>query len=327
MSNIRIVGIDTPWLDELIRLEEMPGDNMSARIMDISHQGGGKVSTALVAASRLGVASGVIGVLGDNKNGRFLLSDFQRNGVNTDGIIVKSDYECGFSVVISDDKSGGRRILWKYDHGSENLTISDIHAFKNIIENADYLHLCRMDEVDIAAAQIARSVGVTVCIDADFVTDSIQDNLNLIDIFIGSEEYYKGVFGEGDDYENRMKDISLMGPHTVIFTFGSHGCRGLDNGKYFECPAFKKNIVIRDTVGAGDVFHGAYLAGAARGMAAEKAAIFACAVSAIKCTRIGGRAGIPDYETVNNYIETGNIDYSKIDGWVEFYKDAYKQQT
>ena len=76
---------------------------------------------------------------------------------------------------------------------------------------------------------------------------------------------------------------------------------------------------MQDTVGAGDVFHGAYLTGLLRGYDALEAARLATAVSCIKCTRIGGRAGIPDLKTAEVFLRTGKIDYREIDERVDFY--------
>jgi len=70
------------------------------------------------------------------------------------------------------------------------------------------------------------------------------------------------------------------------------------------------------------VFHGAFIFGLLQGWDAEKTAGFSSAVSAIKCTRLGGRAAIPDYKTVEKFIKTGEIDYTEIDKRVEFYKEG-----
>ena len=74
-----------------------------------------------------------------------------------------------------------------------------------------------------------------------------------------------------------------------------------------------------DTVGAGDVFHGAFVAGLLQGWSVKDICRFASAVSAIKITRQGGRAGIPDMKTVQHFLETGEIDYKEIDERVKFY--------
>ena len=59
--------------------------------------------------------------------------------------------------------------------------------------------------------------------------------------------------------------------------------------------------------------------GLLRGLSPKEAARLATGVSCIKCTRIGGRAGIPDWDTVQKYLQTGEIDYTEIDQRVEFY--------
>jgi sulfofructose kinase len=48
-----------------------------------------------------------------------------------------------------------------------------------------------------------------------------------------------------------------------------------------------------DTLGAGDVFHGAYALAVAEGRDVERAARFAAEAAALKCTRFGGRRGAP----------------------------------
>ena len=75
-----------------------------------------------------------------------------------------------------------------------------------------------------------------------------------------------------------------------------------------------------DTLGAGDVYHGAYLAALIDGKDAKEAARYASGVSAIKCTRIGGRSGIPTKEVVEKFLATGEIDYTEIDQRVKFYE-------
>jgi sulfofructose kinase len=52
-------------------------------------------------------------------------------------------------------------------------------------------------------------------------------------------------------------------------------------------------VQVVDTLGAGDVFHGAYALALAEGKPALAAARFASAAAAIKCGRPGGRAGSP----------------------------------
>ncbi|WP_176236392.1 carbohydrate kinase family protein [Candidatus Hakubella thermalkaliphila] len=68
----------------------------------------------------------------------------------------------------------------------------------------------------------------------------------------------------------------------------------------FWRPAYRVEVV--DTTGAGDVFHGAFLHGLLRGWDLERVADFANAVAALKCTRLGGRGGIPTFSETMAFL-------------------------
>ncbi|MGB9619725.1 MAG: PfkB family carbohydrate kinase, partial [Armatimonadota bacterium] len=62
-----------------------------------------------------------------------------------------------------------------------------------------------------------------------------------------------------------------------------------------------------DTTGAGDVFHGAFAFALALGWGLRDVIIFASAVSAIKCTKVGGRAGIPTFEQTIEFLRERGV--------------------
>lgn len=79
-----------------------------------------------------------------------------------------------------------------------------------------------------------------------------------------------------------------------------------------------------DTVGAGDVYHGAFLFAMAKGMQPPECAQFANAVAAIKCTGIGGRAAVPNYEMTIQFMKTGKYDRSLIEEKILRYRNLGK---
>lgn len=323
MRQPQIVGIDILWLDQLLVLPEMPGDNGSAFVETSSFQGGGKVCSALVTAARQGIPSKLLAVCGDNRHSVFLVEDLQRHGVDTSAIRQIHGYQEGWSIVLSDTASGGRRILWHYDALQSGLSGEDVHRISGDIAGAEYLHLCRMDSIDRHAAEIARAANTKVCFDADYYSQNAADSLHLVDIFIGSEEFYWDMFPTGGDFEDNVRTVLAMGPSTVIFTFGKHGCRGCSDGAFFTVPAFQKNIKVVDTVGAGDDFHGGYLAALCMGYSGRDAARYASAVSAIKCTAIGGRAGIPTRSMVEQYLQDGSFPTGEIEARTRYYSSEH----
>ena len=120
-----------------------------------------------------------------------------------------------------------------------------------------------------------------------------------------------------DEKYKVMKYIQSKGPEIVIFTFGEYGFMGIYGDEKFVQPAMKAEI--KDTTGAGDVFHGAFDIAYLNRLSVPEAARFATGVSTIKCTQMGGRAGIPDKKTLNKFLEDGIIDKERINARAEKY--------
>ena len=100
--------------------------------------------------------------------------------------------------------------------------------------------------------------------------------------------------------ESAVKDLFEKGAPTVIVTLGEDGCVGMSSAGFFRQEAFKVNAL--DTTGAGDVFHGAFCYGLAQGWELKRVVEFSAAAAALKCRKIGGRAGIPTKSEVEKVI-------------------------
>ena len=83
-------------------------------------------------------------------------------------------------------------------------------------------------------------------------------------------------------------------------TQGSRGGILLTDDTLTRYPAFK--VDAKDTNGAGDVFHGAWIAAALMGKDPHEATRFAAAASAIKCTHFGASEGAPRLEEVERFL-------------------------
>lgn len=92
-----------------------------------------------------------------------------------------------------------------------------------------------------------------------------------------------------------------LGPGIVGITLGDEGCILSWENRSLREPAFKMDVV--DTTGAGDVFHGAFIYGLLKNWSLEKTAKFANAVAAMKCRKLGGRAGIPTLREVTEFLK------------------------
>ncbi len=310
-----VVGMVCPGVDIALNFKTFPKPNAHAPILDYSKQGGEKIAGGLVAAARLGLSCSAVGVVGDDSNGLFSMDDFKRHGIDTRGMILRNGHTTPFAIILSDRETGGRSIAW---HRGSAPRLKENELPTDIISNTRILFLSEGDSVSLKAAQTAKSKGAKIAADPDYHSGISSELIGITDIFIGSEQAYSCLFPGGDVMEN-CRDLCHNGPEIVIFTFGAGGSVGYTKKEgFFQIPAFSVETI--DSVGAGDTFHGAFLKGSLEGWSVQKSALFASAAAAIKCTRVGSRAGMPDLDAVKGFMETGKIDYTEIDPRVEFYK-------
>lgn len=313
-----VVGLGYPVMDCLIRVEQLPGPGGVTALQEYSWQGGGMVATALVAASVLGARCGIIGAVGGDKEGRFCAMDLERNGVDVSHLKICPQAHTDFSFVLSESALSERRFI-SSSGGSGRLDLGDLD--EAYIAQAKYLFVCQMDDLGCAAARIARQNGVKVFIDADMYHPEIAQHLDLIDVLVGSESFYEGMFSDRD-YRKNCAELAFRGPEIALITLGARGVAGAFRSEYLQLPACEGLDVV-DTTGAGDVFHGAFLYALLKNWPGEACARFACAAAGIKCTRLGGRAGIADARTVAEFLQTGRIDYAGIDRRVAMYQGGF----
>lgn len=309
-----VVGIDMPCMDLNVTTERFPRVGGGEGVRDISWQGGNKVASGMVAAARLGAKCAIMGCVGDDIFGKFIIKDFERHGINASTMKVRESDTTSLCIVLSDDETKNRTFIFK-SGSAARYTIDDIDF--DLLRSCKYFFISGACDAIKEAVKVAREAGVRIFIDADYYSNEIEMLIPEVDVFIGSEDFYSGMFSEGD-YETNCRKVMAMGSRIVVFTLGEKGCVGVSEEGYFELPAF--SVDVADTVGAGDVFHGAFLAGLLKDLSAEEAAKFASGAAAIKCTRIGGRAGIPDTKTLERFLSDGVIDHTEIDERVKFYE-------
>lgn len=319
-----IIGLATPGQDLVVELEKMP-QTVSSRMYDCCFQGGGWVATALCAAGNLGMRASFCGVIGDDIFGKMITEDFRFNHVDTSHLIVEKGKRSNFCLCITERADKAKTFI---SRPSECREVEPEDIDEDYIRSARMLHVGFVNAGIRKAAEIIRSAGGKVSVDAAYYKPYVYENYDIFDIFIGSEYYFNGVAESlGIDLAHPLSDetmfevmrsIQKQGPDIVIFTFGADGSKGIYGENTFSVPAMDVPVV--DTTGAGDVFHGAFDAAYLRGMDVVSAAKYATGVSSIKCTQMGGRAGIPDAEMLEMFFTSGVIDYEKLNRRAEHYR-------
>ena len=298
-----ITGIGASVFDILMLTESFPVEDTKQKVTLSKVQGGGPCATALVAAAKLGISTAYFGVLGDDIFGRYMIEDFRRYGVECDSVRIIKD-ACSFSsVVIANKTNSSRTCVW--NPGTlPPMCEADVPLDK--LKTAKYLHLDGNHlNAAVYAAKKAREFSVKVSLDAGSCYPGIETLLPLVDVLIPSEEFVCKFSGKGSPEDGAEWIFSRYKPEVFIVTQGDKG-GFIFNGKNFSrYEPFPVKAV--DTNGAGDTFHGAFLAGKAHGMELREAVDFASAAAAIKCCGFGARENIPSYDETIKTIKEAEV--------------------
>jgi sugar/nucleoside kinase (ribokinase family) len=300
---VELVGVGHCCQDFLCIVEDYPPEDGSTRITSIEKQGGGAVATALVAASRLGIRAALIGNLGMDGTGDDIVAELERERVDVsamdrlEGVVSLSSY-----IMIQTER--GTRTKFPMRDNLPPIRWDDRQ--RAMLKQAKVLHLDGTHYANARkAAELAREYGVTVSLDG--CTRQKDNRLNrelasMADILITNAVYPASVTGKAS-MEEALLEMSGWGPRIVMATVGDRGVYAVMDGEVRHYPACPANVV--DTTGAGDVFHGAFLAAYLRGKSVEHCIRCAAYAAARKCEQVGGRRGIPDWDAVESGYLSG----------------------
>ena len=300
----KIVGIGANVFDTLYNIPTYPNEDTKMRATASKTAGGGPVATGLVAAKKLGVDAAYIGVLSDDNGGKFLKEDFEKYGVETRYIDVKSGYRAFASVLWLCADTATRTCV--FDKGDlPPLVLGD--AQKQAIKDAVLLMVDGNEmEAAVEGAKIARENGVKVLYDCGGLYDGVERLLALTDVMIPSEEFAMGHTGEKDAASAAKKLYEMYNPEYVVVTRGKFGGLLYDGKEVTEYPIYPADVV--DSNGSGDVFHGAFASAIVRGFTPIQCCHFSSCVSALKCMGVGARESVPDYDTTINYLRSNGYE-------------------
>jgi len=294
-----VVGLGMCTVDKLVTVPHIPKANESIPMYGYAEDFGGPVATALCTLAKLGVRTAFVGAIGDDELGREISTNLQQAKVDVSPTQILPGRRSAFSVILIDDGSGDRSIIFNpgcsFEVSAEKLP-------HDLIKAARFLHLDGSStEAAAEAATLARQAGVRVTLDAGAMMPGIEELIRLCDVVVASQQFASQLAGTNDE-ESALRALAAMGPCIAGMTLGERGSVCLADDELVRQPAFAVNVV--DTTGAGDSYHGAFIYGLLQGWDIARVMIFASAVAAMDCTRVGGREGLPTRAEVDAFLKS-----------------------
>lgn len=296
MTTIACVGIAV--LDQIYTVNAMPDHAGKHFATGYSEVGGGPAATAAVAAARLGARSMYWGRVGDDAAGKRILEELADYGVDISSARRVEGAASSTSAILVDARG-------------ERLIVN--HTDRSMDKSPDWLPLDSLGEVSAVLADVrwpdgaeaalsrAKSLGIPAVLDADAGGGDDMARLVAAATDIAFSDQGLKEFTGIETLEDAIREAARRTDGTVYVTLGSEGCVWLEGDELKRQSAFKVDVV--DTTGAGDVFHGALVVALGEGMERADAVRFACGCASLKCTRPGGRAGIPERNDLLEFLK------------------------
>lgn len=295
----RIVCVGNLVHDEVYRVEMLPASGIKTGVLGYESRFGGPAATAAVAISHLGGQASYWGRLGRDEAGEAALALLQRHGVDCAGVAMLAEGRTLRAIVMVDPR-GERSIV------SDRRSLSaDVGVLPpdDLADVAVVLADTRWPAGAEVALERAAAAGIPGVLDADGgAPDANQRLIARCDHVIFSSEGLRDHAGDGAPADLLRRCPARSG-QILAATCGAAGSLWLIQGEIVRVPAF--DIVMRDTTGCGDVFHGAYALGIGEGMAPLEAARLASATAALKGARAAGWDGMPDRAAVLELMRSG----------------------
>ena len=293
MAHILCVGIAT--LDQVFAVDAMPDRPEKYRAHDLVVTTGGTAANAAVAIARLGGKASFFGALGDDRLGDQIVAGLEREGVGCAGVCRIAGRRSPLSAILV-DRAGERMVISYSDPELPGATATLPNRLSAGV--GAVLGDTRWQAGSAHIFRLAREAGVPAVLDGDRAPREHPGVLELATHVAFSTQGLRDLSGS-DDPRAGLESLPASASWFAV-TNGAAGVFFRDGGVIAHEPAFAIEAV--DTLGAGDIWHGAFALALAEGEDEREAVRFASAAAAIKCTRFGGRDGAPSRADVEAFL-------------------------
>ena len=276
-------------------MHAIPIDAVKYRAENVALNSGGGGCYASVAINRLGGRSTILAKVGNDDFGKLVLATLDSEGIDHSNVVADQHIHTPISS-IAIDKTGERQIINYRDQTPTAFTGkllfgSSPHA---VLVDARWI------EGSVASLEYAKLNKIPGVVDAE---SPVSEDVMALATHIAFSRQGLSQFASTDSVKDGLNNAAKRFSAWICVTDGENGTHIWNNG-YLETILAPKVDAI-DTLGAGDVWHGAFTLQLAQGVDEISAVKFANTVAALKCTRVGGGWSAPELWEVNEFIGTG----------------------
>lgn len=281
----------------------------STRLEILKMASGGDSLNAAINMAKLGIKAGLVGKVGKDVFGEYLINEARKFDVITDGIIFSDEHSTSTGIVMV-EKSGERHIAY-YGKANDSLCMKDIDSAllneTNIVHVGSAMALSSLDGSGIAELfKKAKSVGKITSMDVTWDSSGtwlkkIEDALYYTDIFMPSYEEAKKIT-KLEKPEEMREFFRKYGLKVLAVKLGSEGCYISDFSNEYHIKTFN-NVKVYDTSGAGDAFVSGFLTGITKGFSLYDCGVLGNAVASQCVMELGATSWKKSFSEIEIFIK------------------------
>ena len=314
MSAIEVIGIGAMNMDNIYSVERILADGETT-VEDFRLSPGGSAANTIYALAKLGISTGFIGAVGDDKEGEMLVKDLESVGVDVSQAKVERGVRTGLVQCFSDKR--GRRAPYVLPGANSLLASSDIDLA--YIGQSKILHLSSFADEEQLVIHKELVVKISPAIKISFAPGSIYAamGINALEpiikkshiMFLNREEVEELT---ATDFQTGAQRLQNLGCQIVAVTLGAGIRKGnttvacyvaSSEGEYMiEAKTAKKPE--GDTIGAGDAFAAGFLYGFLRSKDLSECGHLGDMLARLSTTEIGARAGLPSLPELSQLCQS-----------------------
>ena len=285
----RVLFLGRSTLDALYRLHGLPAEDTKAYAQQFHAAPGGPALNAAITHTLLGGEAMLISAVGDGPWAEVVRTELKCHGVRLLDLAAGTNYETPLTTVLVNATSGSRTIL------NPPLSVVRLTPLTGSWEKSvpadwgdlppvvltDGFHL----EETLPLLATCKAAGAALCLDGGSWKPGTAEVAPLLSVAICSERF--AVPGIAADPESLFAWFAAQGVPCIALTRGARPILGWDRGRRFKIEVAR--IDAADTLGAGDVLHGAFAHFYAAGDGFEPALRHAAQIASLSCRSLGTR--------------------------------------
>lgn len=300
-SKLLVIGVCST--DIVGQANSFPLVNSQVCLSSLTITTGGNALNIAIDASKIGMKPSLVGCVGADYQGDFLLSKMAQHDIDINGI-QRCDYNTtGSCIIMRNDKN--ESMFFTHRGANAKLDLNKIP--KTIIERAEFVIIAGLFLLTCAEKQMSsflrelKKQKKTIVVDTspniknlthDYIEETCRSVAPYIDYFVPSETESNIISGENEINET-FQILHSKGFRNVIIKRAEKGSViSLNYGdEKHSVPSVKTNTVV-DSVGAGDAYVTGFSYGLINGYPIREAALFGSILGSQCVQAIGATQGI-----------------------------------